>query len=121
MVSPRHPVLYPLRYPSAGSDERLGNKTNELIGCQSQYAEHEMGHYFGISSDSNHPAAKFVFEPTINSLNTCPLVIPTILRSFKMKQFKTPGFCSQFFFQFYIPAWVDIDNGHMPQRLAVFP
>ena len=77
-----------------------------------------MGHYFGISSDLNHPTAKFIFEPRINSLNICPLFVPTVFRLFKMKQFKTPSFCSQFFLQFGIPAWVDIDNGYMPQRPA---
>jgi hypothetical protein len=37
--------------------------------------------------DSNHPAAKFVFEPRINPLNICPLFVAAVFRPFKMKQF----------------------------------
>src|SRR3989304_5349293 len=91
------PLRAPEYIPGAGSDEGLANKPHELIGCQCQYAEHEMGHHFGIASDSNHPAAKFVFEPSINSLNICPLFVPTVFRSFKMKQFQTPLLGFQFF------------------------
>ena len=80
-----------------------------------------MGHHFGPPSDSNHPAAKFVFEPSINSLNICPLFVPPAFRSLKMKQFKTPSFCSQFLLQFGIAAWVDIDNRYMSQGFAVLP
>ena len=111
----------PRKYTGAESGERLDNKPHELIGCQSQYTEHEVGHHFGPSSDSNHPTAEFVFEPSINPLNICPLFVTTVFRPFKMKQFKTPSFCSQFFFKFGIPAGVDIDNGYMPQRPAVLP
>ena len=67
MPSPRLLVLYPKNTSTTSSSDRLANKPHELIGCQSQYAEHEMCQYFGISPDLNHPATKFVLEPSIHT------------------------------------------------------
>jgi hypothetical protein len=44
-----------------------------------------MCQYFGISPDLNHPAAKFVLETSINSLDICALFVATVFRSLKME------------------------------------
>jgi len=117
-VFPRLLVLYPKNTHYQFND-RLANKRMSWSAVRANMPNMNVPILWHIP-DLNHPATKFVLEPSIHSLDICPLFVATVFSRSKWSSYNA-GFCSQFFFQFYVPARIDIDNGYMSQWLTALP